>query len=91
MGELGGLAYYLAKGKNGERGKALVLYVLSPSFPCCRSHSHLLLSLPLRSGTDIYGLAVPNPKILADLFAESTGLDIFVPDMFEGAPLCLLS
>lgn len=35
-------------------------------------------------GTDIFGLGLPNPKIMADLFAERTRLDVYVPDYFQG-------
>ncbi|BGP26577.1 hypothetical protein JCM10295v2_005530 [Rhodotorula toruloides] len=35
-------------------------------------------------GTDIFGLGLVNPKILADWFAEKTGFPVFVPDYFEG-------
>ncbi|POY76206.1 hypothetical protein BMF94_0401 [Rhodotorula taiwanensis] len=35
-------------------------------------------------GTDVFGLGLPNPKIMADLFASQTGLDVFVPDFFNG-------
>lgn len=58
-----------------------------------RAHSHYAFSAThadvvwLRSarGTDIFGLALPNPKIMADLFAERTGRDVYVPDLFDGA------
>ncbi|KWU45863.1 hypothetical protein RHOSPDRAFT_32336 [Rhodotorula sp. JG-1b] len=35
-------------------------------------------------GTDLFGLGVPNCKIVADWFAENTGLPVFVPDLLEG-------
>ncbi|GAA6003978.1 hypothetical protein JCM10207_006495 [Rhodosporidiobolus poonsookiae] len=35
-------------------------------------------------GSDIFGLGIANPKILADWFSARTGLDTFVPDMFQG-------
>lgn len=35
-------------------------------------------------GTDIFGLGLPNPKIMADLFAERTRPDVYVPDYFQG-------
>ena len=34
--------------------------------------------------TDIFGLDVPNPKIIADTIAERTGFDVWVPDLFNG-------
>ncbi|KZO96061.1 hypothetical protein CALVIDRAFT_564329 [Calocera viscosa TUFC12733] len=34
--------------------------------------------------TDIFGLPLGNPKIMADSFAIETGLDVYVPDMFAG-------
>ena len=44
------------------------------------------------SGTDIFGLGLPNPKIMADLFAERTRLDVYVPDYFQGQfPLSVFS
>jgi len=36
--------------------------------------------------TDIFGLAISNPKIIADTIAERTGFDVWVPDMFNGYP-----
>ncbi|KZT55527.1 alpha/beta-hydrolase [Calocera cornea HHB12733] len=36
--------------------------------------------------TDIFGLPLQNPKIMADAFAREAGLDVYVPDMFEGKP-----
>ena len=34
--------------------------------------------------TDMFGLAMPNPKVLADLYAEQLGCDVWVPDLFAG-------
>jgi carboxymethylenebutenolidase len=34
--------------------------------------------------TDVFGLPMPNPKIVADHFAEQLGMDVWVPDFFEG-------
>jgi len=34
--------------------------------------------------TDIFGLAISNPKIIADTIAERTGFDVWVPDLFDG-------
>lgn len=34
--------------------------------------------------TDIFGLSIPNPKIIADVLAEQTGYDVWVPDVFNG-------
>lgn len=34
--------------------------------------------------TDIFGLAISNPKIIADSIAERTGFDVWVPDLFDG-------
>lgn len=34
--------------------------------------------------TDVFGLPIPNPKIVADHFAEQVGVDVWVPDFFEG-------
>ena len=34
--------------------------------------------------TDIFGLAISNPKIIADAIAERTGFDVWVPDLFNG-------
>jgi len=36
--------------------------------------------------TDSFGLAVTNPKIVADTIAERTGFDVWVPDLFNGQP-----
>jgi len=34
--------------------------------------------------TDSFGLAISNPKIIADTIAERTGFDVWVPDLFNG-------
>jgi dienelactone hydrolase len=36
--------------------------------------------------TDIFGLPLPNPKIVADHLAKSVGVDVWVPDLFNGKP-----
>lgn len=36
--------------------------------------------------TDIFGLPLPNPKIVADHLAEHVGVDVWVPDFFDGKP-----
>ena len=35
--------------------------------------------------TDIFGLPLPNPRIVADQLAEQVGVDVWVPDFFNGA------
>ena len=35
--------------------------------------------------TDIFGLRLPNPRVIADHFAEHVGVDVWVPDYFSGA------
>jgi|SRR6266850_2706828 len=35
--------------------------------------------------TDIFGLPLPNPRIVADHFAENVGVDVWIPDFFNGA------
>ena len=35
--------------------------------------------------TDIFGLSISNPKVIADTIAERTGFDVWVPDLFNGA------
>ena len=35
--------------------------------------------------TDIFGLAIKNPRIIADLLSEKVGVDVWVPDIFNGA------
>lgn len=37
--------------------------------------------------TDIFGVGIPNPKILADTFANKTGFSVYVPDIFPGGPI----
>ena len=37
--------------------------------------------------TDIFGLPLPNPRIVADHLAEQVGVDVWVPDYFNGASL----
>lgn len=34
--------------------------------------------------TDVFGLSIQNPKIIADMFAEKLGCDVYVPDIFNG-------
>ncbi|KZT55530.1 hypothetical protein CALCODRAFT_498548 [Calocera cornea HHB12733] len=36
--------------------------------------------------TDVFGLPLGNPKVMADSFAKELGLDVWVPDMFNGKP-----
>ena len=35
--------------------------------------------------TDIFGLLLQNPKIMADAMAKELGCDVWVPDYFRGA------
>ena len=34
--------------------------------------------------TDIFGLPLPNPRIIADHLAEQVGVDVWAPDYFNG-------
>ncbi len=34
--------------------------------------------------TDIFGLALSNPRIVADHLAEHVGVDVWIPDFFNG-------
>jgi hypothetical protein len=34
--------------------------------------------------TDVFGLPMPNPKIVADHLAEHVGVDVWIPDLFNG-------
>ncbi|KAH8998643.1 dienelactone hydrolase endo-1-3,1,4-beta-D-glucanase [Lactarius akahatsu] len=36
--------------------------------------------------TDIFGLALSNPRIVADHLAEHIGVDVWIPDFFNGKP-----
>lgn len=36
--------------------------------------------------TDIFGLPLGNPQIVADMINERMGVDVYVPDMFDGKP-----
>jgi len=36
--------------------------------------------------TDIFGLPLPNPRIVADHLAEHVGVDVWIPDFFNGKP-----
>lgn len=36
------------------------------------------------SATDMFGLGIPNPCIVADYIAEATGFSVYVPDLLEG-------
>jgi carboxymethylenebutenolidase len=42
------------------------------------------LTIPFHSATDVFGVAIPNPKLIADILATSTGLVVYVPDFLEG-------
>ncbi len=35
--------------------------------------------------TDIFGLHLNNPKVIADLFAKELDCDVWVPDLFNGS------
>lgn len=37
--------------------------------------------------TDIYGLGIPNPKIVADIIANESGLNVYIPDIFPNGPI----
>ncbi|KXN84130.1 Protein AIM2 [Leucoagaricus sp. SymC.cos] len=37
--------------------------------------------------TDVFGLGLDNPKIMADYFSEQLQCDVWVPDYFKGTPL----
>jgi carboxymethylenebutenolidase len=41
--------------------------------------------------TDIFGLPLPNPRIIADHLADQVGVDVWVPDYFNGASLIITS
>jgi hypothetical protein len=34
--------------------------------------------------TDVFGLPLPNPRIVADHLAEHVGVDVWIPDFFNG-------
>ena len=34
--------------------------------------------------TDVFGLLIPNPRIVADHLAEHIGVDVWIPDFFNG-------
>lgn len=36
--------------------------------------------------TDVFGVPMANPKIVADHLAEHVGVDVWVPDLFDGKP-----
>lgn len=40
--------------------------------------------------TDAFGLALDNPKIMADYFSEQLQCDVWVPDIFKGKSPCPL-
>jgi len=50
-----------------------------PRVPTAEKRAIILL-------TDVFGLPLGNPKLLADGFAKEVGLDVYVPDMFAGTP-----
>ncbi|PVG01835.1 dienelactone hydrolase endo-1-3,1,4-beta-D-glucanase [Serendipita vermifera] len=37
---------------------------------------------------DAFGLALPNAKIIADILAKQTGMDVWAGDIFKGKPFC---
>ena len=52
----------------------------SPSGTDASKHAIILLTVL----TDIFGLAIKNPRIIADLLSEKVGVDVWVPDVFNG-------
>jgi len=36
--------------------------------------------------TDVFGLKIPNPKLIADKLSDRLACDVWVPDLFEGKP-----
>ncbi|EJD35047.1 dienelactone hydrolase endo-1,3,1,4-beta-D-glucanase [Auricularia subglabra TFB-10046 SS5] len=55
-------------------------YLASPADGATRSKNAVVLF------TDIFGLALNNPKVLADQFAKALRVDVWVPDLFAGKP-----
>lgn len=39
---------------------------------------------------DAFGLPIPNAQIIADRFSEKLGIDVYVPDIYHGAPIPFL-
>ncbi|KZO96042.1 dienelactone hydrolase endo-1,3,1,4-beta-D-glucanase [Calocera viscosa TUFC12733] len=54
--------------------------------PPTESRAHVADKHAVVLFTDVFGLALGNPKIIADAFASELGLDVYVPDMFNGKP-----
>jgi dienelactone hydrolase len=54
-------------------------FTTAPNFATQRTKAIVLL-------TDIFGLPLPNPRIVADHLAEQVGVDVWVPDYFNGKP-----
>lgn len=39
--------------------------------------------------TDIFGLKLVNPKLMADQYSERLKCDVWVPDIFDGMVACI--
>lgn len=43
-----------------------------------------------RSATDVFGLGIPNSKLIADRIAEATSFPVYVPDLLQGELILLI-
>ncbi|GAA5856653.1 hypothetical protein JCM8547_005914 [Rhodosporidiobolus lusitaniae] len=67
------------KGHMEENGDGNMSYYLSPGKGSNGGEKKAIVL-----GTDMFGLVLNNPRIMADWFAATTGFDCFVPDLFDG-------
>ena len=77
------MKYYVAEGASGVTAKAVIMCVPLPA------SVHVGEAEPSRhrdSAADIFGLGIPNPRLIADAIAERTGYTVYVPDLLQGEP-----
>jgi len=63
------------------KGSIIGLDYFTPAPSDATEHTKAIILL-----TDIFGLPLPNPRIVADHLAEQLGVDVWVPDFFNGKP-----
>jgi carboxymethylenebutenolidase len=61
------------------KGSLVGLDYFTPAPPDATKRAKAIILL-----TDVFGLALPNPRIVADHLAEHVGVDVWIPDFFNG-------
>eukprot|EP01112_Ceratiomyxa_fruticulosa_P011436 TRINITY_DN309_c0_g1_i3.p1 TRINITY_DN309_c0_g1~~TRINITY_DN309_c0_g1_i3.p1 ORF type:complete len:253 (-),score=46.48 TRINITY_DN309_c0_g1_i3:551-1309(-) len=68
------------KGRFEEDIAGFRTYVATPSVLARKDKAIVYLA-------DLFGLDLPNPKLLSDAYAEESGLTVYAPDFMEGNPV----